>query len=416
MKTPKLIDQCSTAREELLRALAGCVRQEDDLIGAGQFILEDGTSEHIGIYGTAAILETMSLCHPTWLDAQFGGIVKVIGKLASEDSDAHDTRDKSLTFKLCAAINALRVVPSNHVNGAVFELRQELVERLISLANTDAVLEMVFWPYAKDEVEGHSNIYLLPTAYAVHTLIQTDVLHECVPKAIKFLVHHLQNHLSNQRRLHSYELVHILLALSSVREPDRNKYIDRADLRRADYFLYQFVLQNRYFEATYINYTVTEPNFNDFESLFYVIKTNLTIMKYFLQTESIYLRTSDVRDRIAELIHSILKHKKFVDCANNRSAVRENALALRVLHLLSEKMGERRNLDASAILTVYFKFFQWPPKGKRLRTVSRILTLLILCALPIGSLRYADDPWTTIVAICSGILATWLYEQLRRDW
>ena len=416
MKTPKLIDQCTTAREELLRALTSCVRHEGNVIGAGQFILEDGTSEHIGIYGTAAMLETMSLCHPIWLDKNFEGVIRVIRRLEDQDSDPHSTRDSSLTFKLCAAINALRVVPSKHVDNTVVELRQKLVDRLVSLASTDIVLEMVFWPYARDEIEAHSNIYLLPTAYAVHTLNHAGILHECISRAIKFLVHHLRNHLTNQRQLHSYELVHILLALASVSESERNKYIDKAEIRRAEYFLYQFVLQNKYFEATYINYTITAPNFGDFDSLFYVIKTNLTIMKYFLQMESIYLKTSDIQNHIAQLIKSILEHKKFVDSANHRSAVRENALALRVLHLLTEKIGERRNLDSSALLTVYFKFIQWSPKGRRLRTVSRVLTLLTLFSIPIGSLHYSDDPWTTIVAICSGILATWIYEQLRRDW
>ena len=416
MRMPTLLDKCRSAREELLRALTDCVRREEELAGAGQFILQDRSSEHIGIYGTAAILETMSLCDPTWLDGKFEGIVRVLGKLVSEDSDSHDTRDKSLTFKLCAAINALRVVPSNHADDGVVALRGKLVERLLSLANTDNVLKMVFWPYARDEIEGHGRIYLLPTAYAVHTLTQTGVLNECISKAIEFLVHHLNNHLTNQRRLHNFELVHILLALSSVRESERNKYIAKAKIRRVEYFLYQFVRHNTDFEATYINYTITKPNFGNFESLFYVIKSNLTIIKYFLQVESVYLRTTEIRERLTRLIQGILEHRKFIDPANGRSAVRENALALRVLQLLSEKIEKEQDLNTSGLLTMYFRFIQWPPKGKRLRTISRVFMLFILCVIPIGSLVYSDDPWTTIVAICVGILATFVYEQLRRDW
>ena len=416
MKTDKLIEECKGAREELLRGLTGCVRKEGELIGAGQFILQSGTSEHIGIYGTAAVLETMSLCHTAWLEGNLEGSLRVIEKLGDEDSDPHDTRDKSLTFKLCAAINALRVVPPEFAHSDVTALRQQLVSRLISLAHADEVLDMVFWPYARDEIEAGGTIYLLPTAYAVHTLSQIGVLQEYLPKAIRFLVHHLKNHLSNQKKLHSYELVHILLALSSVRESERHKYIDRSDIRRIEFFLYQHILNNKHFEATYINYTITRPNFEDFDSLFYVIKTNLTIMKYFVQMESIYLKTSDVRDQIGLLSHLIRENGKFIDIANNRSAIRENALALRVLHVFIEKYEEGRTLDTHVILTVFFKFIQWPPKGKRLRTLSRFAALLILCAIPIGSLFYAKDPWITIVAICSGIFAALIYENLRSQW
>ena len=307
----------------------------------------------------------MSLCDPTWLDGKFEGVVSVLEKLVSENSNAHDTRDKSLTFKLCAAINALRVVPPEHSDDDVVNLRERLVDQLLSLASTDNVLRMVFWPYARDEVEGPDSIYLLPTAYAVHTLTQAGVLDGCMPKAIRFLVHHLRNHLTNQRRLHSFELVHVLLALSSVRESERNKYIGKADIRRAEYFLYQFVRVNTTFEATYINYTITKRNFGDFGSLFYVIKTNLTIVKYFLQMDSVYLKTAEIRNRLAGLIHGILEHEKFVDPSNGRSAVRENALALRVLQLLADRIGNDQDLGTSTWWTMYFRFIQWPPKGKR---------------------------------------------------
>ena len=82
MNITKLVKESEQAHEDLLRLLITCLRTDKDLIGAGQFVLQDGTSEHIGIYGTAAILETVSICRPDWLSGRSEGFVAVLGRLA----------------------------------------------------------------------------------------------------------------------------------------------------------------------------------------------------------------------------------------------------------------------------------------------------------------------------------------------
>ena len=355
MNITKLVKESEQAHEELLRLLITCVRTDKDLIGAGQFVLRDGTSEHIGIYGTAAILETVSICRPDWLSGRLEGFVAVLGRLAEENPSSHDARDQSLTFKLCAAINALRAIPPAHAHAGGDALREELVSRLMSFAVIDEVNNSLFWPYAKEETESSKPTYLLPTAYAVHTLAQLGSYRDHLPGAVKYLVHQLNSHLNGHHKLHMHELVHLLLALASVQETERNKHISKSDIRKAEYFLYQYVLQHNYFDATYINFTVSKPKF---ESLFYVIKTNLTILKYFLQFESIYIRTSDIHRQIWNLVHLVRTDGKFIDAANNRSAVRENALALRAIHLFVEKYGGTRRLGVKWYYSVFFRFLQ----------------------------------------------------------
>ena len=260
---------------------------------------------------------------------------------------------------------------------------------------------------------GSKPTYLLPTAYAVHTLAQLGSYRDHLPRAMKYLVHQLKSHLYGHHKLHMHEMVHLLLALASVQEVERNRYISKSDIRKAEYFLYQHVLHHNNFDATYINFTVSKP---EFESLFYVIKTNLTIIKYFLQFESAYIRTSDIHRQIWNLVHRIRTDRKFIDAANNRSAVRENALALRVIHLFVEKYRGTRRLDVKWYYTAFFKFLQWPPTPKVRATLVRLFLLTLILIVPIASLFSTDRPGTMITAVCSGILGTFLYEQLRRPW
>ena len=288
-----------------------------------------------------------------------------------------------------------------------------MVSRLISFAAIDEVNNSLFWPYTKEETEGSKPTYLLPTAYAVHTLAQLGSYRDHLPGAVKYLVHQLNNHLNGLHKLHMHELVHLLLALASVQETERNRHISKSDIRKAEYFLYQYVLQHNYFDATYINFTVSKPKF---ESLFYVIKTNLTILKYFLQFESIYIRTSDIHRQIWNLVHLVRTDGKFIDAANNRSAVRENALALRAIHLFVEKYRDTRRLGVKWYYSVFFRFLQWSPARKVRATLVRLLLLTLILIVPIASLFSTDKPGTMIIAVCTGILGTFLYEQLRRPW
>ena len=411
MNSSKLVREADSVRQILLTLLTDCIISKGEFIGAGQFILQDGKSEHVGIYGTSAIVETMALCQSDWLKENITEFLRVFEKLVYVNPEGHDARDQALTFKLCAVLNALRSVQFTDSNETIAPLREKVQQSLLLLVYTDKATGTTYWPYAKSETDAESTAYVLPTAYAVYTLASLGVTQDPIPGATRFLVQQLYDHLSGNRELHIHELVHILLALISIREPDRHQYVKREDIARAEYFLYQHIIRNQYFEATYVNFTITKP---EFESLFYVVKANLTILKYFLQVESPYLRTTDVRSQIRRLLQLIRSQGRFVDRANSRSAVRENSLALRVVSLVVDKYESSRVPPVNRFYSYYCKYIKWQPTNRLVVTIIRFAVLFGICAIPFLSYFWSDGSKSAFVSVCSSILAAVVYEHLRR--
>jgi hypothetical protein len=412
-----LRESISSAQEKIESLLRNSIIKKDDLTGSGQLIHEDGKADHVGVYGTSAIFESINI-----EKSNFESCLKIVEQLESPDpEDDHSMRDAEVVFKLCAAINGLKVIHKTQSTDESRKLLKKLVNKLIGIRrDCSSNGDLQYWPFTASQ---HQSLdyrkWVLPSAYALGALSGTNTSQDDIDGVVKFLAKSLKKHLSSEEVLHNYELVHVLLALNS--QPNlRREHLSKNEIEKAEYGLYvEFVYSDEYSEK-FINFVTLSPFFS---SLFYVIKTDLTIIKYFLLFDSNYIHSADVFNKIQALVKEIIDQGKLISSSNNQVSVRVNALVYRVLMILSNGLAEnkpRYKIIRGAKL--YNQYIRWSPNTNLFVLFKRIIALLFISS-PIAYIIYSsiekgkfiDEGIPLFVAISTSVFASIIYERLRRN-
>ena len=391
----------ANARSKLLRTLKKSITTYEGKHGSGQFISEKGPAEHVGVYGTSAIIEAIGQCEPTFAD-----IHKFIPTLAALDTpkSEDEKQDSKITFKLCAAINALKTLQqSGSSNQKSDDLLRNLAQKLKSMSKRDDIDNITYWLFSPNDANQDPTHHTIPTAYATHALSNIIPANE-LRGAVKFLCEYTRTHAINGGHPKITELAPIMLALDSYQTERRNHISDK-EFKNLEYYLYKHFVSKEHFDETFINFIHTP-----FASLFYVIKTDLVILKYFLIANSKYLKSQDVFNKIQGLLKSINNNEKYISTENQQASVRENALACRVLDLLEKKLYA---LTPNKILSVWYRF-EWNPKPNIQLAAGRTITAFFILAAPAYTTIFSGKSLENLLAVTTGIISSFIFEYLRR--
>lgn len=393
------------AKEDLSVALKKSITSSGNTKGAGQFIKTQQTSDHIGIYGTSAILETIGFYEPIFLNKELDNYLAPLDGLINPVTD--DAKiDSTLTLKLCAGINALKYLDSAAKNEKSTILLKSLVSVLMSMTIRDEIKKTQYWPYSSSDTKDDVRHYILPTAYALNAL-NDQVPPNQVSGGIKFLCYYLREQFTNQSSIKPHELISIMLALRGF-SAERAKHITDKEFQNAEFFLYRYFVQDSdKYNEIFVNYVSSTSK--KFVSLFYVVKTDLMILKYFLISESKYLESNEVFKKIKLLIERICNDKMYINSENKQASVRENALAFRII---SELDSKSHHYHTSRLRTFQFKF-KWSPSKNIAIITGRILSIFGVLA-PIIYTCFQGQSLVNFTAVASGILSSFAYDYLKR--